>query len=89
MKRLEKSSRARNLGDGEAAGEGDDLGEGEFAEPFALPPDLCAVFVHDFEELLHVGAGVLLGPARAESICRVADWPLGSPIWRSSANDEE
>ena len=47
-----------DLGDGEAAGEGYDFGEGEVAEPLALPSDVGAVTVHDLEELVHVGLGV-------------------------------
>ena len=47
-----------DLGDGESAGEGYDLGEGEVAEPLALPSDVGAVPVHYLEELVQVGQGV-------------------------------
>ena len=79
----------KDLGYGKAAGERDDLGEGELAEPVALPSDLGAILVDDFEELLHVGACVLLDLLGGEHLAGgglaagVAD--LGRPV----ADDED
>ena len=73
-----------NLGDGEAAGEGYDLGEGEVAEPLALPSDVGAVPVDDLEELVHVGQGVFADGLGGEHLpggglaAGVAD--LGCPV---------
>ena len=73
-----------DLGDGKAAGEFNDLSEGEVAEPLALPPDVGAVTVHDLEELVHVGLGVFADGLGGEHLpggglaAGVAD--LGGPV---------
>ena len=73
-----------DLSDGEAAGEGYDLGEGEVAEPLALPSDVGAVTVYDLEELVHVGLGVFADGLGGEHLpggglaTGVAD--LGCPV---------
>ena len=78
-----------DLGDGEAAGEGYDLGEGEVAEPLALPSDVGAVTVDYLEELVQVGQGVFADGLGGEHLpggglaAGVAD--LGSPV----ADDED
>ena len=49
----------QELGHGKAAGQVEDVGKGKLPEPLALPDDLCPLLVHHFEEVTHIGLGIV------------------------------
>ena len=79
----------QELGDGELAGQPDDIGQVELAEPLALPSDLGLFFIDYLEELLHIGLGVGLDLFGGEH--RAGDrTPAGvADLRRPVAHDED
>ncbi len=66
-------------GDGDAGVEAEDVGVGEFVEPFGVAPDFSACGVEDFEDLVGVGFGIMFnffwfeGYAGFAAACGVAN----------------